>query len=103
MMTKRSSYLAVGGMEEALAVSYNDIDYCLRLRRAGQRVVFTPYAELTHYESKTRGLEDTPEKKERLAREAALFEERWREELAAGDPFYNPNLSRSKADCSLGG
>lgn len=103
MMTKRSSYLAVGGMEEALAVSYNDIDYCLRLRRAGQRVVFTPYAELTHYESKTRGLEDTPEKKERLAREAALFEERWREELAAGDPFYNPNLSRTKADCSLGG
>lgn len=103
MMTKRSAWERVGGMEEELAVAYNDIDYCLRLRRAGLRVVFTPYAELTHYESRSRGLEDTPEKRRRLEREAEIFRKKWRPELEAGDPFYNPNLSVTRTDCSLRG
>lgn len=103
MMTKRSAWEQAGGMEEELAVAYNDIDYCMRLRKAGLRVVFTPYAELTHYESKSRGLEDTEEKRRRLEEEAAIFKKKWQPELEAGDPFYNPNLSVTKTDCSLRG
>lgn len=101
MMTKKVLWEQVGGMEEALAVAYNDIDYCLKLRQAGYHIVFTPYAELTHYESKTRGLEDTEQKRQRLQREAELFAKRWSEQLAAGDPFYNPNLSLTRTDCAL--
>lgn len=101
MMTKKSAWERVGGMEERLAVAYNDIDYCLKLRKAGYRVVFTPYAELTHYESKTRGLEDTEEKRQRLRREADIFNEKWKDVMEAGDPYYNPNLSLTKTDCSL--
>ncbi|MCD7819719.1 MAG: glycosyltransferase family 2 protein, partial [Lachnospiraceae bacterium] len=88
MMTKKSVWQAVNGMEESLTVAYNDIDYCLKLRSAGYRIVFTPYAELTHYESKTRGLEDTEEKRQRLCREADLFRSRWKDVLDAGDPYY---------------
>ena len=64
-------------------------------------VAFTPYAELTHYESKSRGLEDSKEKKERLSREAGIFCRRWGQELEQGDPYYNPGLSLTKTDCSL--
>lgn len=101
MMTKKSAWEKVGGMEERLAVAYNDIDYCLKLQEAGYRIVFTPYAELTHYESKTRGLEDTKEKQQRLQREADIFQEKWKEKMDAGDPYYNRNLSLTKTDCSL--
>ena len=101
MMTKKALWEQVGGMEEALAVAYNDIDYCLKLRQAGYHIVFTPYAELTHYESKTRGLEDTEQKRQRLQREADLFAKRWSEQMEAGDPFYNPNLSLTRTDCAL--
>ena len=68
---------------------------------AGYGVVFTPYARLYHYESKTRGYEDTAEKKKRLEKETREFEKRWGGLLEKGDPFYNPNLSLKKADCSL--
>ena len=101
MMTKKSLYEKLGGMEEAFAVAYNDVDYCLRLREAGYGVVFTPYAQLIHYESKTRGYEDTKEKRERLEKEEDAFRKRWGALLEQGDPFYNPNLSLTKADCSL--
>lgn len=101
MMTKKSAWEKVGGMEERLAVAYNDIDYCLRLQEAGYRIVFTPYAELTHYESRTRGLEDTEEKQQRLKLEADIFQEKWKEKMDAGDPYYNRNLSLTKTDCSL--
>lgn len=101
MMTKKALWEQVGGMEEQLAVAYNDIDYCLKLRQAGYHIVYTPYAELTHYESKTRGLEDTEQKRQRLQQEADLFAKRWSEQLAAGDPFYNPNLSLTRTDCAL--
>ena len=101
MMTKRAVYEAVGGLTEELAVAYNDIDYCMKVRRAGYLVAFTPYAELTHYESKSRGLEDSKEKKDRLSREAEIFRGRWKEELEQGDPYYSPSLSLTKTDCSL--
>ena len=65
--------------------------------------MFTPYAELTHYESKTRGLEDTDEKRQRLQREADIFENKWKDVLEAGDPFYNRNLSVTRTDCALRG
>ena len=103
MMTKKAAWEQVGGMEEKLAVAYNDIDYCLKLRQAGYHIVFTPYAELTHYESKTRGLEDTDEKRQRLQREADIFENKWKDVLEAGDPFYNRNLSVTRTDCALRG
>ena len=101
MMTKRTVYEAVGGLTEELAVAYNDIDYCMKVREAGYLVAFTPYAELTHYESKSRGLEDSKEKKDRLSREAGIFCRRWGKELKQGDPYYNPGLSLTKTDCSL--
>lgn len=101
MMTKKSIYDQVDGLSEDLAVAYNDIDYCMKVRRAGYLAVFTPYAQLTHFESKTRGLEDSAEKQERLKKESDLFCSRWKKELEAGDPYYNPNLSLTKTDCSL--
>ena len=82
-------------------VAFNDIDLCMKFRAAGKKVVFTPYAELYHYESKSRGLEDTPEKQFRFDKEVKRFEEKWSEQLAKGDPYYNPNLSVTEGDCSL--
>ena len=96
----RDRYLAVGGMNEALAVSCNDLDLCLRLRRAGYRNLLTPYAELVHHESASRGLADDPANS-RLARdEEARFTAFWRRELEA-DPLYNPNLALEGAAYAL--
>jgi GT2 family glycosyltransferase len=93
MLVKKELFDTVGGFdEERLAVAFNDIDLCLKLRQLGKRVVFTPYAELLHHESVTRGYEDTPEKKERFDREFAAMQKKWGEALTS-DPFYNPNLS----------
>ena len=92
MMTRRSTFLEVGGFDEQFAVAYNDIDYCMRLRRAGYRVIFTPYAELTHWEMKSRGREDDPGRIRRFREEEAMFQQRWQEELREGDPFYHPLL-----------
>lgn len=101
LMTKRKIFEQVGGLTEKLRVAFNDIDYCLKVRRLGKLVVYNPYAELYHYESKSRGLEDTPEKVARFQSEIAVFQERWQELLEAGDPYFNPNLSLDKADFSL--
>lgn len=101
MMVKRSAYEAVGGLSEKLEVAFNDIDFCLKLGRAGYLIVYNPYAELYHYESKSRGLEDTPEKVARFNREIKTFEERWPEILRDGDPYYNPNLTLDSQDFSL--
>ncbi|MDO4297722.1 MAG: glycosyltransferase family 2 protein [Lachnospiraceae bacterium] len=101
MMTKKSVYKQVNGMGTEFAVAYNDVDYCLKLREAGYHVVFTPYAGLYHYESKSRGYEDTEAKRSRLEKEAAVFCRKWKKLLDAGDPCYNRNLSLVKADCSL--
>ena len=101
MMVKKSAFDQVGGLSEELQVAFNDIDFCMKLRRAGYLIVYNPYAELYHYESKSRGLEDTPEKVARFNREIKTFEERWPEILRDGDPYYNPNLTLDSQDFSL--
>lgn len=101
MMTKASVFHQVGGFTEELAVAFNDIDYCMKVRAAGKLVVYAPYAKLYHYESKSRGLEDTPEKVARFNREIAIFARRWPEILQEGDPYYNPNLTLRKSDFAL--
>lgn len=98
LMIKKSVFDSIGGFDCEFAVAFNDFDLCLRVREMNKLVVFTPYAELYHYESKSRGQEDTPEKKGRFAGEVALFHKKWDEKfLDKGDPYYNPNLSL-KAD-----
>lgn len=101
MMTKRSVYDAVGGLSEDFKVAFNDIDFCMKVRELGKLVVYNPAVELYHYESKSRGLEDTPEKVERFNSEVARFIEKWNKQLTAGDPYYNPNLTLDKANFSL--
>lgn len=101
MMVKRSVFDAVGGLSEELKVAFNDIDFCMKVRALGKLVVYNPYAELYHFESKSRGLEDTPEKVERFQREIATFEKKWPEILRDGDPYYNPNLTLESQDFSL--
>lgn len=101
MMVKRSVYEQVGGLTEELAVAFNDIDFCLKVRRAGKLVVYNPYAELFHYESKSRGLEDSPEKVERFNGEAEILLSRWRDMIEQGDSYYNPNLTLDNSDFSL--
>lgn len=93
LLTRRSLWEAVGGMDEAgLAVAFNDVDYCLKVRALGHHIVWTPEATLIHRESVSRGSDDTPEKLARFAREEALMYDRWAAVLAR-DPFHNPNLS----------
>lgn len=101
MMTKASVFQAVGGFTEELVVAFNDIDYCMKVRRLGKLVVYAPYAAMYHYESKSRGLEDTPEKVARFNREIAVFARRWPEILQNGDPYYNPNLTLRKSNFAL--
>ncbi len=101
MLVKKSAFEAVKGLDEDLAVAFNDIDFCLRLRQAGYLLVYNPYAELYHYESKSRGLDDTPEKMARFQKETMLFEKRWGKILEKGDPYYNPNLTLEVQDFSL--
>ena len=90
----------IGGLDEDFAVAFNDVDLCMRIRKAGYLIVWTPYAELYHYESKSRGKENTPQKRERFAGEVKRFQARWEKELAAGDPYYNPNLTLDREDFS---
>lgn len=89
---RRDTYLAVGGLDEQLQVAFNDIDLCLRLRERGLRNLWTPFAELYHHESATRGHEDSAEKRARFAGEVARMCERWGDRLHR-DPAYNPNLT----------
>lgn len=100
MMLRRSVFEEVGGLNPTFAVAFNDVDLCMRIRKAGYLIVWTPFAELYHYESKSRGKEDTPEKRARFERESDIFKELWAAELAAGDPYYNPNLTLIREDFS---
>lgn len=101
MMTKAKVFREVGGFTEELSVAFNDIDYCLKVRRLGKLVVYNPYAQLYHYESKSRGAENTPQKRKRFHQEIMIFYQRWKELLEQGDPYYNPNLTLDRADFSL--
>jgi GT2 family glycosyltransferase len=93
MMVRRDAFERVGGFDERLPVAYNDIDFCLKLRRAGYVVVYTPYATLYHHESATRGQLDPPE-------DLALMKARWHDVLGA-DPYYSPHLSRDREDYAI--
>ena len=101
LMVRKSVYEEVGGLDETFAVSLNDVDFCLKLRAAGYLNVFTPFAELYHFESVSRGRDDEGERAARYDREAARFREKWKAELEAGDPYFNPNFSLDKPDFSL--
>lgn len=93
MLTPRQVYRSLGGLEETqLAVAYNDVDYCLRVREAGFKVIYAPHAELIHHESVSRGREDTPDKRLRFQNEKRYMVTRWGEQLAC-DKAYNPNLT----------
>lgn len=101
MMVKKSVYCEVGGLNEQFKVAFNDIDFCLRVRQKGYLVVYNPYAELYHFESKSRGSDQTPEKQARFQSEIDLFAKCWSDILEDGDPYYNENLSLVASDCSL--
>lgn len=101
LMVKKSLWDELGGLSPEFEISLNDVDFCLRLRRLGKLNVFTPFAELYHYESVSRGLDDQGEKAERYNRESELFRTKWKAELEAGDPYYNPNFSLDRSDYSL--
>lgn len=100
LLVRKQVFEAVGGLdEENLKIAFNDVDFCLRLQEAGFRNVWTPYAELYHHESATRGYEDTPEKAARFGRERRFMQARWGE-LLLQDPAYNPNLTVDHEDFS---
>lgn len=102
LMVKKEVYDMVGGFEEALAVAFNDVDFCLKVRGKGFLVVYDPEVEAYHYESKSRGAEDSPEKVARFQSEIDFMRNRWENILRDGDPYYNVNFSRMRADYSLG-
>nr|WP_318703042.1 glycosyltransferase family 2 protein [uncultured Acetatifactor sp.] len=101
LLVKKSLYQEAGGLDEGFAVSLNDVDFCLKLRQKGLLNVFTPFAELFHCESVSRGLDDSGEKAARYDRESERFRQKWKEVLAKGDPYYNPNFSLDRSDFSL--
>lgn len=103
LMISKADFDAIDGFDEAFTVAFNDIDFCLKVRAMDKLVVFNPYVELYHYESKSRGAEDTPEKLERFRKEVRRFQKKWKEILDQGDPYYNPNLTLANGDCSLRG
>lgn len=101
LMVKKEQYTSVGGLDEGFAVSLNDVDFCLKLREKGLLNVFTPFAELYHYESVSRGLDTSGERAERYNQESERFRQKWKEVLEKGDPYYNPNFSLDRSDYSL--
>ena len=100
MMCRQDVFEAVGGFNTNLAVAYNDVDFCLKLKEKGYRNVFLPHVRLYHHESQTRQTEDTPQKQERIKQEIAYMKQTWGK-IIDNDPCYNPNLSKEKEDYSL--
>lgn len=101
LLTRRELFLQLDGLDEVdLAVAFNDVDYCLKVRQAGLRVVYTPYAELFHLESASRGLEESPAQIARFNRESGVMRDRW-DSWLRNDPAYNPNLTVVREDFSL--
>jgi GT2 family glycosyltransferase len=101
MMIKRAVFDEIDGFNPDFAVAFNDVDLCMRIRKAGYLIAWTPYAEAYHYESKSRDLEDLPKKQRHLRKEIELFNKLWTKELVAGDPYYNPNLTLEKDNLSF--
>lgn len=90
-LIKTSTYKELLGFDEKLAVAFNDVDFCLKVRKEGLLIVYNPFVELYHFESKSRGLDDTAEKQKRFAREYGLFVKRWQRAIGKGDPYFNRN------------
>ncbi len=107
LMVRKSLFESVGGLSEDLAIALNDVDLCLKLREKGLLNVFTPFAQLFHYESASRGSDVTADaakdKAERYNRECELFKDRWKAVLEAGDPYFNPNFSLDYSNYVLSG
>lgn len=101
LMMRKSLFEQLGGLDESFAVSLNDVDLCIRAWKAGYVNVFTPFAELYHYESVSRGLDDRGEKAQRYNRESEAFRAKWKDLLEQGDPYYNPNFSLDRSDFAL--
>ena len=98
LLVKKSTYEEVGGLDEQhLKVAFNDVDFCLKILSKGYRNLWTPYAEAYHYESKSRGAEDSPEKLERFHGEIRHMQETWGDMLD-NDPYYSPNLTKDRED-----
>ena len=95
MTFRRAVFEELAGFDTAFPVNYNDVDFCLRAGAAGYRVIYEPAAVLRHHESATRRRGTTWQERE-------LFYDRWSSIFEAGDPYYNPNLTRTREDCSLG-
>ena len=101
LMVRKEIFLKVGGFDHVnLKVAFNDVDFCLKVRDLGCRNLWTPYAELYHHESKSRGYEDTPEKQERFRREIEFMKQK-RGDILMRDPYYNPNLTLDRGDFSI--
>lgn len=104
LFARREIYEEVCFMDEELfKVAFNDVDFCLKILEKGYRIVYNPYVELIHYESKTRGYEDTEEKKARFEGEKKNFQEKWNNLLEITDPYYNKNFSRNNANFMIYG
>ncbi len=101
LMVSKDKYDEVGGFDEGFEVSLNDVDFCLKLRDEGYLNIFTPFAEMYHYESLSRGLDLEGENAKRYEKESEHFRTKWKEVLAKGDPYYNPNFSLDRSDYSL--
>ena len=107
LMVKKSLFDELNGLDEEFAVALNDVDFCLRLRKKGLLNIFTPFAELFHYESASRGTDVTAaassENVERYNKESEMFRNKWKEELEKGDPYFNPNFSLDYSNYVLKG
>ncbi len=101
LMVPAKVYKQVNGLDESFAVAFNDIDFCMRIRKEGYLIAFTPFAELYHYESISRGSDEDGDKRQRFVSEVERFQARWKLELEKGDPYYNPNLTLDREDFSL--
>lgn len=101
LMVKSAIYKELGGLDENFKISLNDVDFCLRARQLGYLNIFTPFAELYHYESISRGSDEKGKNAERYNKEASDFKEKWKDALEKGDPYYNPNFSLDRSDYSL--
>jgi glycosyltransferase involved in cell wall biosynthesis len=102
MVVRRQAWDVVGGLDEHnLPVAFNDVDFCLRLRESGWGVVWSPYAELFHYESISRGADDVGPRAAEFAREVDYMQKRWGPQVLRNDPYYSPNLTLVAGDFSM--
>lgn len=101
VLVRRNVFYEVDGFDENLGIAFNDVDLCLKIREKGYLIVYTPYSELYHYESLSRGYEDTPEKEERFEKECKYIRRKWGAIIDKGDPYYNSNLTLEREDFTI--